>query len=179
MKFIDENREEYGVEPICEVLPIAPSTYFEHRRNRLMPETRSDQAKRDELLKGKIQEAWDANEQVYGARKIWRTLRRNDSSIARCTVERLMRQMGLQGAIRGKAFKRTTIPDLSGPRPMDLVNRRFHASAPNQLWVADFTFVPTWAGFVYVAFVIDVFSRRIVGWRVATTMTTDLVLDAL
>ena len=179
MAFIDEHRGEYGVEPICEVLPIAPSTYFEQRRRALQPETRPEREKQDERLRVLIRQVWTENHEVYGARKVWHALLRMGEEVARCTVERLMRQMGLQGAIRGRAFKRTTVPAEGTAYPPDLVNRDFKATAPNQLWVADFTYVATWLGFVYVAFIIDVFSRRIVGWRVSKSMTTDLVLDAL
>jgi transposase InsO family protein len=179
MAFIDDHREAYGVEPICEVLPIAPSTYHEHRRRELHPETRPARVRRDDDLRAMIQRVWDENLRVYGVRKVWKQLRRQGVSVARCTVERLMRALGLQGATRGRAFKRTTIADERVPRPPDLVHREFHADAPNRLWVADFTYVATWSGFVYVAFVIDVFSRRIVGWRVSASMRTDLALDAL
>jgi transposase InsO family protein len=176
--FINEHRSEYGVEPICEVLPIAPSTYFEHRRRQLRPETRPARAKRDDELRPLIRNIWEENYSVYGVRKVWNALKK-DQQVARCTVARLMREEGLEGAVRGRAFKRTTVAGEKTDCPPDLVNREFEATAPNQLWVADFTYVATWAGFVYVAFVIDVFSRRIVGWKVSTSMATDLVLDAL
>lgn len=179
MAFIDEHRGEYGVEPICEVLPIAPSTYFEQRRRALQPETRPEREKQDERLRPLIKQVWTENHEVYGARKVWHALLRMGEEVARCTVERLMREMDLQGAIRGRAFKRTTVPAEGAAYPPDLVNRDFKATAPNQLWVADFTYVSTWQGFVYVAFIVDVFSRRIVGWRVSKSMSTDLVLDAL
>jgi transposase InsO family protein len=177
--FIDQERDEYGVEPICDVLPIAPSTYYEHRARRLDPEKRCDRAKRDETLREHIKRVWDANFAVYGADKVWRQLDREGTQVARCTVERLMRQLGLRGAVRGRAFKRTTVPDEFNPRPPDLVDRAFYAARPNQLWVADLTYVATWTGFVYVAFVIDVFSRAIVGWRVSSSLRSDLALDAL
>lgn len=178
VQFIAEQRELYGVEPICNVLPIAPSTYYEHRAQARDPERRSDRAKRDDELRTKIRRVWEKNHSVYGAEKVWRQLGREGVKVARCTVERLMRDMGLQGAVRGKKPK-TTIPAPLADRPLDLVKRQFTATAPNQLWVADLTYVPTWAGFVYVAFIIDVFSRYIVGWRVSRSLRTDLALDAL
>ena len=177
--FIEEHRSVYGVEPICEVLPIAPSTYYEHRARLRDPALRPYREKRDEELRAEISRVWDENFEVYGAVKIWRQLRREKRYVARCTVERLMRQLGLRGAVRGPAFKITTRPDTASPRPPDLVDRQFVASRPNQLWVADLTYVATWAGFVYVAFVIDVFSRAIVGWRVSSSLRSDLALDAL
>jgi putative transposase len=178
--FVEEHRDEYGVEPICEVLPIAPSTYYEHRARRLDPEIRPHRARRDERLCVEIRRVRDESfDGTYGADKVWRQLRRERVWVARCTVERLMRAMGLRGAVRGRAFKVTTIPDEAAMRPPDLVERAFAASRPNQLWVADLTYVAAWAGFVYVAFVIDVFSRRIVGWRVSSSLRSDLALDAL
>jgi len=178
--FVEEHRDEYGVEPICEVLPIAPSTYYEHRARRLDPEVRPHRAKRDARLSVEIRRVWDESfDGTYGADKVWRQLIREGVWVARCTVERLMRAMGLRGAVRGRAFKVTTIPDEAAMRPPDLVERAFSASRPNQLWVADLTYVATWAGFVYVAFVVDVFSRRIVGWRVSSSLRSDLALDAL
>jgi putative transposase len=177
--FIEEHRPVYGVEPICEVLPIAPATYYEHRARRIDPERRPERAKRDETLRGEIRRVWDENFSVYGAEKVWRQLRRERVDVARCTVERLMRGMGLRGAVRGRAFRVTTEPNLAAARPPDLVEREFHAERPNQLWVADLTYVATWAGFVYVAFVIDVFARSIVGWRVSSSLRSDLALDAL
>jgi transposase InsO family protein len=178
--FIDEHREVYGVEPICAVLPIAPSTYFEHRRRRLDPARRPAREKRDEALEPEIRRVWEeSHDGVYGADKVWRQLHRESQPVARCTVERLMRKMGLRGVARGRAFTVTTRSDDGASRPADLVERDFSATRPNQLWVADFTYVATWSGFVYVAFVIDVFSRAIVGWRVSTSMRGDLVLDAL
>jgi transposase InsO family protein len=177
--FIDEHRDEYGVEPICDVLPIAPSTYYEHRARAEDPDRRPDREKRDEDLRPKIERVWNDNHAVYGADKVWRQLVREKVEVARCTVERLMRGMGIQGAVRGRAFKVTTVADENAVRPPDLVHRQFTASRPNQLWVADITYVATWLGFVYVAFVIDVFSRRIVGWRVSRSLKSDLALDAL
>jgi putative transposase len=176
--FIDEHRQDVGVAPICEVLPIAFSTYYEHTSLDADPEKRSARAKRDGELKGDIKRVWEENRSAYGPRKVWRQLKREGYRVARCTVERLMRQMGLHGVVRG-ATKRTTIASDRDSKPLDLVKRVFRANKPNQLWVADFTYVATWIGFVYVAFVIDVFSRMIIGWRAAKTMTTDLTLDAL
>jgi transposase InsO family protein len=177
--FINEHRDEYGVEPICEVLPIAPSTYYAHRARTMEPAKRADRAKRDDKLRQDIQRVWDENQAVYGAEKVWRQLRREKIDVARCTVERLMRDMGLRGAVRGRAFKVTTVADITAMRPPDLVDRKFSATRPNQLWVADITYVATWAGFAYIAFIIDVFSRRIVGWRVSSSLRSDLALDAL
>jgi transposase InsO family protein len=177
--FIDQHREVYGVEPICAVLPIAPSTYFRRTAQQQAPATRSARARRDDEVRAAIQRVWDANDQVYGPRKVWKQLHREGHRVARCTVERLMRALGLRGVRRGRAWVTTTRPDMSPTRPADLVARRFTATRPNQLWVADFTYVATWRGFVYVAFVIDVFARRIVGWRVSASLATDFVLDAL
>jgi len=176
--FIDHHRDTYGVEPICAVLPIAPSTYFLWKAQQHDPTTRSARHRRDDELRAAIQRVWDENEQVYGSRKVWKQLRRDGQDVARCTVERLMRAMGLRGVSRGRAWVITTRAD-AAERPADLVDRRFTATRPNQLWVADFTYVATWRGFVYVAFVIDVFARRIVGWRVSSSLATDFVLDAL
>jgi putative transposase len=176
--FIDDHRNEYGVEPICRVLPIAPSTYHEHAAQRRDPERMSERAKRDAVLQVQVKRVFAENFGVYGARKVWLQLLREGFRVARCTVERLMHQIGLQGAIRGKRV-RTTIPDAAALCPLDRVNRQFHAPAPNRLWVSDFTYVATWSGFVYVAFVIDVFARRIVGWRVSRTAHAGFVLDAL
>jgi putative transposase len=176
--FIDDYRATYGVEPICRVLPIAPSTYYDHVAKRADPAKRSARAKRDTALKVDIRRVFADNFAVYGARKVWRQLRRDGHGVARCTVERLMRAMGLQGAVRGKPV-RTTISDKAAACPLDRVNRRFRASRPNMLWVSDFTYVATWQGFIYVAFVIDVFARRIVGWRVGRTAHASFVLDAL
>jgi len=177
--FIDDHRDEAGVEPICRRLPIAPATYYEHKARQADPSKRSKRAIRDEGLREEIERVWKEHFGVYGARKVWRQLHREGIPVARCTVERLMRQMGLQGAVRGRAYKRTTIADEAAERPMDLVQRDFTAARPNQLWVADLTYVATWRGFVYVAFVTDVFSRRIVGWRVLNSLRSDLALDAL
>jgi transposase InsO family protein len=177
--FIDDHRDHFGVEPICAVLPIAPSTYFLHKAQQQTPAARSARAQRDDELRAAIQRVWDEHQQVYGPRKVWRQLRREGIRAARCTVERLMRAMGLRGAVRGRAWKITTQSDAAAARPADLVDRQFTATRPNQLWVADFTYVATWRGFVYVAFVIDVFARRIVGWRVSASLATDFVLDAL
>jgi len=176
--FIDAHRAEYGVEPICAELPIAPSTYYELKARERNPERVPPRHRRDALLCDEIRRVWRENFCVYGARKTWRQLNREQIPVARCTIERLMGKIGLCGAIRGKAFK-TTIPDEKAQRPADLVERQFTAERPNQLWVADFTYVSTWQGFVYVAFVVDVFARRIVGWRVSSSMQTDFVLDAL
>jgi transposase InsO family protein len=176
--FIDEHRGDYGVEPICKVLPIAPSTYRERALQRRDPARLSTRRQRDLTLKPEVQRVFDANFGVYGVRKVWRQMRREGFDIARCTVERLMREMGLAGVIRGKPV-RTTLSNKATPCPLDQVNRQFHALAPNRLWVSDFTYVATWAGFVYVAFVIDVFARYIVGWRVSRTAHASFVLDAL
>jgi transposase InsO family protein len=179
VSFIDEHRVLYGVEPICAVLPIAPATYYAHRSRAQNPELRSERAKRDEELRANIRRVHEENFSVYGAEKVWRQLKREGVEVARCTVERLMRGMGIRGAVRGRAYKVTTVADKSALQPQDLVRREFMATKPNQLWVADFTYVATWLGFVYVAFIIDVFSRAIVGWRASRSMRTDLVLDAL
>ena len=160
--FVDEHRDEYGVEPICRVPPIAPSTYYEHKARQADPSRLPPRVLRDAVLRDEIERVWNDNFQVYGAPRVWRQLAREGRKVARCTIERLMRQMGLQGATRGRAFKVTTIADEATPRPGDLVERDFTAQQPNQLWVADLTYVATWRGFVYVAFVIDVFSRMIV-----------------
>jgi putative transposase len=176
--FIDDHRKAYGVEPICRVLPIAPSTYHEHAAQRRDPSRMSDRAKRDEVLKYKVKRVFESNFGVYGVRKVWWQLLREGIRVARCTVERLMREMGLKGVIRGRTI-RTTIGDKATPCPLDHVNRQFHAPAPNQLWLSDFTYVATWSGFVYVAFVIDAYARRIVGWRVSRTAHAGFVLDAL
>ena len=180
VRFIDEQREAYGVEPICAVLPIAPSVYHQHKARQRMPEKRPARAQRDEELRAHIQRVWDSNFEVYGVRKIWKHLVNEENrEVARCTVARLMRGLGLQGAVRGRRFKVTTCPDTGAVRPPDLVERRFTATRPNQLWVADLTYVATWRGFVYVAFVVDVFSRRVVGWRASNSLRSDLALDAL
>jgi transposase InsO family protein len=177
--FIDDHREEHGVEPICEMLPIAPSTYYAHKAQQADPARRCERTKRDEWLQTEIRRVWDANQQVYGAKKVWKQLNREGIHVARCTVARLMNELGLTGAVRGGRFKVTTIAKDSAARPLDLVERDFTAARPNQLWVSDLTYVATWRGFVYVAFVIDVFSRRIVGWRVSSSLRSDLALDAL
>jgi len=179
VRYIDDHRDRFGVEPICAVLPIAPSTYFRVRAQQRDATKRAARTRRDVELRVAIQRIYDANFGVYGPRKVWRQLRREGHIVARCTVERLMRAMGLSGAVRGRAWKVTTQSQPALDRPRDLVDRQFEATRPNQLWVSDFTYVATWAGFVYVAFVIDVFSRRIVGWRVSDSMRTDFVLDAL
>ena len=176
--FIDEHRAVHGVEPICRQLPIAPSTYHAHRARKGDPSRLSGRARRDAELRVEIARVHAENFGVYGARKVWRQLRREGFEVARCTVERLMRVMGLQGAVRGKTV-RTTIPDPAQPCPRDKVNRQFQAPAPNRLWVSDFTYVATWRGFVYVAFVIDTYARRIVGWRVSGSASAGFVLDAL
>ncbi len=176
--FIDEHRDAYGVEPICRVLPIAPSTYHEHVVQRRDPSRLSGRAQRDEALKPEVMRVFAENFSVYGVRKVWRQMQREGFDVARCTVQRLMRELGLQGVIRGMPV-RTTISDKAAPCPLDHVNRQFHAPAPNRLWVSDFTYVATWAGFAYVAFVIDVYSRYIVGWRVSRTAHASFVLDAL
>ena len=177
--FVDEHRGEFGVEPVCETIEIAPSTYYETKRQQWEPQRRSDRRRRDEVLEVEVQRVFDDNLGVYGVRKVWIQANREGIEVAKCTVRRLMRQMGLQGATRGKAFKKTTVVDPGAVRPADLVNRQFTASAPNQLWVSDLTYVATWSGMVYVAFVIDVYSRRIVGWRASRSLRTDLALDAL
>jgi putative transposase len=171
--YIDEHRDRFGVEPICQLLPIAPSTYYHAKRR-----APSARAVRDAQLKAEISRVHAEHFGVYGARKVWRQLHREGITVARCTVERLMRQLGLQGVRRGKPH-RTTTPDAAATRPADLVERDFSASRPNQLWVADLTYVATWSGFVYVALVIDAFSRFIVGWQAARWLRTDLALDAL
>jgi putative transposase len=176
--FIEEHRGTYGVEPMCKILQIAPSTYYDRRAIAHDPDRASARAKSDAALILKIDAAWDANRKLYGARKIWHVLRRQGEDAARCTVERLMRSLGIRGVVRGKKVI-TTNPDTSLPCPDDKVNRLFMADRPNKLWVSDFTYVPTWSGTVYVAFVIDVFARRIVGWRASTSMKTQFVLDAL
>jgi transposase InsO family protein len=178
MIFIDQYRGRYGARPICRVLRIAPSGYWRYAARMINPALRCARAKRDEMLMPEIQRVWHANMQVYGADKVWHQLNREGIRIARCTVERLMKRLGLQGARRGKVV-RTTVSDHAVPCPLDRVNRQFKADRPNQLWVSDFAYVSTWQGWQYVAFVIDVFARRIVGWRVSPSMRTDFVLDAL
>ncbi|SNT10448.1 Integrase core domain-containing protein [Azospirillum sp. RU38E] len=169
--FVEAHRREYGVEPICKVLPTAPSTVRQHTARAADPAKLSARAQRDVGLKTDIRRVFDENFQVYGVRKVWRQLQREGIQVARCTVARLMREMGLRGAIRGKPIK-TTIADKAVPCPLDRVNRQFRADRPDQLWLSDFTHVSTWSGFVYVAFIIDAFARRIVGWRVSRTAET-------
>ena len=176
--FIDDHRGTYGIEPICRVLPIAPSTYHDHVAKRRDPGRLSARAQRDAALALEVRRVFAENFHVYGVRKVWRQLRREGLDVARCTVARLMREMGLEGVIRGKPV-RTTVSNKMAPCPLDKVNRRFRAPAPNMLWLSDFTYVSTWSGFVYVAFVIDAYARRIVGWRVSRTAHAGFVLDAL
>ena len=177
--FIDQHRTTYGVEPIGRVLPIAPSTYFRYKAEQRDPTRRSARAQRDDVLRAIIRRIWEENHRVYGPRKVWKQMGREGLRAARCRVRRLMREMGLAGVVRGRAWVVTTQADAAADRRSDLVDRQFTATRPNQLWVADFTYVATWRGFVYVAFVIDVFARRIVGWRVSSSLRTDFVLDAL
>ena len=172
-RIIDAHRERFGVEPICRELQVARSTYYAARCRK--PSARRV---RDEALKLRLRQVHDEHFEAYGARKMWRQLRREDVPVARCTVERLMRELGLSGVVRGKP-KRTTVPDESAPRPADLVERDFGAAVPNRLWVADLTYVRTWCGFAYVAFIIDACSRYIVGWQASRSLRTDLALDAL
>jgi putative transposase len=171
--YIAAHRDRFGVEPICTTLQFAPSTYWSAKRR-----PRCARAIRDEQLCAEITRVHSENFGVYGADKVWAQLNREHIPVARCTVERLMRRLGLRGAVRGKRF-RTTIPDGAAARPRDLVERNFRVAAPNRLWVADLTYVRTWSGFVYVAFVTDAFSRRIVGWQVSRSLRTDLALHAL
>ena len=178
MLFIDGHRHMHGVEPICALLPIAPSSYYEQKARQADPSRLPERVKRDAFLRPEIQRVWDENFQVYGARKVWRQLNREGIEVARYTVERLMRYMGLCGAVRGKKFK-TTTPGAGTSRPADLVQRDFSASRPNELLVVDITFVATWRGFGCVALVVDVFARMIVGWCVSNSLRTDLPLDAL
>jgi len=177
--FVDDHRKIFGVEPICQVLPIAPSTYFRHKAEQRDPTKRSPRAQRDAVLRAIIRRIYEENHRVYGPRKVWKQMGREGLQEARCRVRRLMREMGLVGAVRGRAWTTTTQSQPTLDRPADLVERHFTATRPNQLWVSDFTYVATWRGFVYVAFVIDVFARRIVGWRVSSSLVTDFVLDAL
>jgi putative transposase len=172
-RYIDAHRDRFGVEPICRVLQVAPSTYYAQRSR-----PPSARAVRDQQLKVEIRRVWDANYQVYGAEKIWRQLAREGIQVGRDRVARLMRQLGIRGVVRG-GKRRTTTPAPAADRPADLVCRQFSAPAPNRLWVADLTYVATWAGFCYAAFVIDAYSRAIVGWRIATTLRAELALDAL
>ena len=176
--YIDQHKDRFGVEPICAVLPIAPSTYHEHKAREREPELRPERAKRDDALKPEVQRVWDENYRVYGAHKVWKQLNREGIEVARCTIERLMRDLGLRGVVRGKRI-RTTIPDELQDRRLDRVNRIFTVPRPNALWVADLSYVATWRGVVYVAFVIDAFARRIVGWRVSSSLRSDIALDAL
>lgn len=178
MAFVDAHREEHGVEPICQLLQVAPSWYYEQKARQADPRRLPSRVRRDAELSSSIRRVWEQNFRAYGARKVWRQLNREHLRVARCTVERLMGRMRIKGIRRG-ARKRTTIPADVAEKPLDRVQRQFIATRPDQLWIADFTYVATWSGFVYVAFVIDVFARMIVGWRVSRTMHTELVLDAL
>jgi len=178
VSFIDTHRKEYGVEPICRVLPIAPSTYHEMKARERDPRRIPARLRRDAELEIEIERVWKESRGRYGSRKVWRQLRREIIEVARCTVERLMSKLGLCGVRRGRKI-RTTIPDRNAACPLDLVDRNFRAEAPNRLWVSDFTYVPTRTGFVFVAFVIDVFARMIVGWKVSRSLRTDFVFDAL
>ena len=179
IRFIEDHRDVYGVESICAVVPVAPSTYYLHTARVTDPTQRSARAQQDDHWRTHIQRVFDANHQGYGPRKVWRQLRREDHDVARCTIERLMRAMGLRGVVRGRTWITTTDAADTVAQVPDLVDRVFTATQPNQLWVSDFTYVATWRGVVFVAFVIDVFARRIVGWRASASMRTDLVLDAL
>jgi len=176
--FIDQYRRKYGVEPICAVLPIAPSTYYRCKDLERSPEKRSHRVRRYEMLEPEVRRVWEENQSVYGARKVWKQLNRESIPVGRWSVETVMRKLGLEGVRRGRRC-RTTIADEKAEKPLDLVNRQFVASRPNQLWVADITYVATWSGFVYVAFITDVYSRYVVGWRALKSMKTDLILDAL
>ena len=177
-EFIDQHRDRFGVEPICKVLQVAPSGYRREAARRRDPARCPPRRQRDAALLPEIERVWRSNLQAYGADKVWKQLRREAIPVARCTVERLMRARGWRGVVRGKTV-RTTVPDAKAPCPRDRVHREFHAERPNQLWVSDFTYVSTWQGFAYVAFVIDVYARYIVGWRVSSSMRADFVLDAL
>ena len=176
--FIDDHRAAHGVEPICKVLPIAPSTYHAHVARRVDPSRLSARARRDAASKDEVRRVFEVNFRVYGVRKVWRQLQREGFDVARCTVARLMRAMGLEGVIRGRTV-RTTVSDKVAPCPLDHVNRQFQVPRPNALWVSDFTYVATWTGFVYVAFVIDAYARRLVGWRASRTAHSSFVLEAL
>lgn len=178
MAFINAHREDLGIEPICRELAIAPSSYHEHALRLADPGKRSARVRSDEEMRGQIKRVHDANYGVYGSRKVWHQLRREGVAVAKCTVERLMRAMGLSGVRRGKRTI-TTVSNPKAPCPLDKVNREFRVARPNALWVVDFTYVHTWAGFVYVAFVIDAYARRIVGWKVSSSATAGFVLDAL
>ena len=175
---IDKHRQDYGVDPICRVLLIAPSTYHDHVAKRRNPALAAPRVRRDIALQVEVDRVFSENFKVYGVRKVWRQLEREGKVVARCTVERLIKSSGLQGVIRGKPI-RTTFGDKTVVCPLDRVNRDFSAPGPNALWVSDFTYVSTWGGFVYLAFVIDTFARRIVGWRVSRTAHAGFVLDAL
>jgi putative transposase len=174
MRFITEHKARWGVEPICRELQIAPSSYYA-----AISRPPSARQRRDERLKIAIRRVWDDHRQVYGADKVWAQLKREETPVARCTVERLMRELGLRGVVRGQTSVRTTLGDEASNRPLDLVARQFRAPAPNRLWVADLTYVKTHSGWVYVAFVIDVCSRFLVGWQASRSLRTDLALDAL
>ncbi len=178
ISFIDEHRGSYGVEPICEMLPIAPSTYYEHKARERDPERLPARTKRDGALRREVQRVFDENFQVYGAHKVWKQLNREKIPVARCTVARLMKDEGLAGAVRGRSVK-TTVPAKDASSTADQVRRDFTASRPNALWVSDLTYVATWSGYAYVAFVIDAYARSIVGWRASSSLRTDLALDAL
>lgn len=178
VSYIDDHRDRFRVEPICDVLPIVPSTYYSHKTKQRDPERRSDRAKRDDFLKPEVQRVWDENFHDYGVRKVWLQLNREEIQVARCTVARLMKDLEIQGIRRGKKTF-TTITDSALARPRNAVNRYFAANRPNALWVADLTYVATWRGFAYVAFVIDAYARRIVGWRVSNSLKTDIAFDAL
>jgi transposase InsO family protein len=177
--FIDQQRHTYGVESICRQLPIAPSTYFRGKAVQADPTKRSARAIRDAVLTAIIQRIWAEHDRAYGVRKVWKQMGREGLRAARCRVRRLMRALGLVGVVRGRAWTTTTQAATTAEQPLDLVDRHFTATRPNQLWVSDFTYVATWQGFVYVAFIIDVYARRIVGWRVSSSLRTDFVLDAL
>jgi len=174
VRFITEHRICWGVEPICRVLQIAPSSYYAAVGRPI-----SARRQRDAVLQGEIRRVWDEHRQVYGADKVWAQLNREGVAVARCTVERLMRELGLRGVVRGKSSVRTTMGDNASDRPLDLVARQFRAPAPNRLWVADLTYVKTHSGWVYVAFVVDACSRFVVGWQASWSLRTDLALDAL
>jgi transposase InsO family protein len=178
VRYIDDHKDRFGVEPICAVLPIAPSTYYERKARQRDPACRPTRAIRDERLKPEIQRVWDENYRVYGAHKVWKQLNREGLKVARCTVARLMRDLRLRGVVRGKKITTTMSAGIDA-RPADRVNRDFKVNGPNRLWVADLTYVAAWRGFVYVALVIDAFARRIVGWRVSSSLRTDIALDAL
>ena len=175
---IDQHKDRFGVEPLCAQLPISSSTYYEHKAREAEPSRHPARWHRDEQLKAEIQRVWEENFRVYGVRKIWRQLGREGFDVPRCTVARLMKELGIEGVVRGRRC-RTTLPDADAERPQDRVERQFVAHRPNELWVADLTYISTWQNHVYAAFVIDVYSRLIVGWRVSRSLRTDLALDAL